>query len=160
MDAEIEVQSLDFRCDLDSLQLQPFTDEFPRASIYLLLAPDILHQLIKGTFKDHLVEWVTKYLEQTHGKAGLMHLLIQYVNNSIAVVPSFSGLQCFPEGWGFSQWTGDNSKALTKVYLPAIEGHVPDNIICTFQAFLEFCYLVWRDAITDETLVEIQDALT
>jgi len=54
---------------------QPFTDEFPRASIYLLLAPDILHQLIKGAFKDHLVEWVTKYLEQEHGKASMKAIL-------------------------------------------------------------------------------------
>ena len=54
---------------------QPFTDEFPCASIYLLLAPDILHQLIKGTFKDHLVDWVMKYLEFTHGKAGAKEIL-------------------------------------------------------------------------------------
>ena len=54
---------------------QPFTDKFPHASIYLLLAPNILHQLIKGTFKDHLVEWVTKYLKQVHGKAGAKDIL-------------------------------------------------------------------------------------
>ena len=34
---------------------------------------------------------------------------------SIAVVPSFSGLRRFPEGRGFTQWTGDDSKALMKV---------------------------------------------
>jgi Plavaka transposase len=49
--------------------LQPFTNDFPRADIHQLIAPDLLHQLIKGTFKDHLVSWVGGYLIKTHGKA-------------------------------------------------------------------------------------------
>jgi Plavaka transposase len=41
---------------------KPFTNDFPRADIHELISPDILHQLIKGTFKDHLVTWVEEYL--------------------------------------------------------------------------------------------------
>jgi hypothetical protein len=48
---------------------QPFTHSFPRANIHELLAPDLLHQVIKGIFKDHLVLWVGLYLEHIHGKA-------------------------------------------------------------------------------------------
>lgn len=37
------------------------------------------------------------------------------IEHSIAVVAPFSRLQWFPQGQGFKQWTGDNSKVLTKV---------------------------------------------
>lgn len=33
----------------------------------------------------------------------------------IACVPAFAGLRRFPEGRGFKQWTGDDSRALMKV---------------------------------------------
>ncbi|KAG2126953.1 hypothetical protein DEU56DRAFT_872848 [Suillus clintonianus] len=138
--------------------LVPFTNDFPRADIHELIAPDLLHQLIKGTFKDHLVEWVGKYLLHVHGKKGAEKIQDD-IDRRIAAVASFSGLRRFPQGRGFKQWTGDDSKALMKVYLPAIEGHVPVDVVRTFRAFLEFCYLVWRNIITESTLVQIQDAL-
>lgn len=47
---------------------QPFTSSFPRADIHEMITPDLLHQVIKGTFKDHLVTWVGEYLEIEHGK--------------------------------------------------------------------------------------------
>jgi hypothetical protein len=46
---------------------QPFTHGFPRADIHELLTPDLLHQVIKGTFKDHLVAWVNDYLLDEYG---------------------------------------------------------------------------------------------
>jgi hypothetical protein len=54
---------------------QPFTNDFPRADIHQLIAPDLLHQLIKGTFKDHLVSWVGEYLIKTHGQARANQIL-------------------------------------------------------------------------------------
>ena len=54
---------------------QPFTSNFPRADIHELLTPDLLHQAIKGTFKDHLVEWVQGYLETRHGSSESKRML-------------------------------------------------------------------------------------
>jgi len=54
---------------------QPYTTYFLRADIHELITPDLLHQLIKGVFKDHLVDWVAKYLEYHHGTADMERVL-------------------------------------------------------------------------------------
>ena len=41
-------------------------NDFPCADIHELITPDLLHQVIKGTFKDHLVTWVEEYLVIIH----------------------------------------------------------------------------------------------
>ena len=53
-------------CSLTVVCFQPFTNGFPRADINELLSPDLLHQLIKGAFKDHLVTWVNDYIKAEH----------------------------------------------------------------------------------------------
>lgn len=77
----------------------------------------------------------------------------------MAVVPSFPGLRRFSEGRNFKQWTGNDSKALMKVFLPAIHGLIPDGMIRTISAFLEFCYLVHRSEIDESVLLLIDNAV-
>jgi hypothetical protein len=95
---------------------------------------------------------------------------------SIAAAAPFSGLRRFPEGRRFKQWTGDDSKALMKVdlrsircfrynikymqvYIPAIEGHVPREMVQTFQALMEFCYIARRNVHDTQSLAALSDAL-
>ncbi|KAI6095769.1 hypothetical protein F5141DRAFT_1191197 [Pisolithus sp. B1] len=103
----------------------PFTASFPHANIHELIAPDILHQIIKGTFKDYLVSWVETYLKKS------------YKNDFAAVLADIDHCSC-----GFKQWTGNDSKALMKVYLPAIAGYVPNEMLQALSAFMDFCYTV------------------
>jgi hypothetical protein len=49
--------------------MKPFTHSFPQANIHELLSPDLLHQVIKGTFKDHLVTSVQEYIELVHPRS-------------------------------------------------------------------------------------------
>lgn len=46
-----------------------------------------------------------------------------------------------------------------KVYLPAIEGHVPPDVVRCFRAFLEFCYIARADILTERTIASLEDAL-
>ncbi|KAG2116424.1 uncharacterized protein F5147DRAFT_743077 [Suillus discolor] len=124
--------------------LIPFTNDFPRADIHQLISFDLLHQLVKGAFKDHLVDWVVKYLRLEHGtKQG--DEIMSDIDRRIAVVAPFTGLQRFPDSRSFKQWTGNDSKALMKVFIPAIEGHVPQDMVRAFRA--EACLDQLKDAL-------------
>lgn len=46
-----------------------------------------------------------------------------------------------------------------QVYLPAIREHVPPQMVHCMAAFLEFCYLVRRDRVTESSFAKIKKAL-
>lgn len=76
--------------------------------------------------------WIGQYLVAENGKTQAKKILddidqrftnfifhLQYglpanISFRIAAVPLFANLRRFPEGRGFKQWTGDDSKALMK----------------------------------------------
>ncbi|KAF8871196.1 hypothetical protein CPB84DRAFT_1855134 [Gymnopilus junonius] len=142
--------------------LLPFMKLFPRADIHELLTPDLLHQVIKGMFKDHLVDWVESFIWDVlcEGNPKEAEAIIADIDRRIACAPPFPGLRHFHEGRGFKQWTGNDSKGLMKVYLPAIAGHLPGSNVKAIANLIEFCYLVRRDVIDDDTLGEIDAALS
>ncbi|KAF9062541.1 hypothetical protein BDP27DRAFT_1385119 [Rhodocollybia butyracea] len=132
----------------------PFTHEFPRADIHEMLTPDLLHQIIKGSFKDMLVEWVVEYLELTYGKERANEIM-----DRISLAPSFPGLHRFPHGRRFKQWTGDDSKALMKVFLSAVVDYIPESMALCLSSFQDFCVLVRRNDFTTNTIAEVQQAI-
>ncbi|KAJ7182268.1 hypothetical protein C8R43DRAFT_1083515 [Mycena crocata] len=136
----------------------PFTRDFPRADIHEMLSSDLLHQVIKGSFKDHLVTWVGDYLYLEHTKSEADKIMDE-IDRRIAAVPAFPCLRRFKQGRRFKQWTGDDSKALMKVYLPAIKGLVPPEIVQAISAFLDFCYLVRRTDFDEATMAAIKEAI-
>ncbi|KAF8149139.1 hypothetical protein B0H34DRAFT_679435 [Crassisporium funariophilum] len=69
----------------------PFTHGFPQGDIHVLLSPDLLHQLIKGTFKDHLVTWVNEFLHIRYRETCALEI-IHDIARRISAVPPFAGL--------------------------------------------------------------------
>src|SRR5258708_25962137 len=45
------------------------------------------------------------------------------------------------------------------VFLPTIRGHVPQEMLKTFQAFLEFCYIACAGVLDTKSLTLLTDAL-
>ena len=46
-----------------------------------------------------------------------------------------------------------------QVYLPAIQGYVPDEMVKALQAFLDFCNIIQHDVHGTESLNTLEDAL-
>jgi hypothetical protein len=66
----------------NSQYYKPFTASFPRSNIHELMAPDLLHQIIKGVFKDHIVTWVVEWMGlQPNGKRIIAEMDRRYAVN-------------------------------------------------------------------------------
>ncbi|XP_006454911.1 hypothetical protein AGABI2DRAFT_148229 [Agaricus bisporus var. bisporus H97] len=110
------------------------------------------------SFKDHLVTWVGEYLEIQEGKVKAATIMDD-IDRRIAAAPAFPGLCRFPEGRRFKQWTGDDSKALMKVYLPALVGYVLSEMLWALASFLEFCYIARQPCFSLRLLDQLEEEL-
>ncbi|TFK69154.1 hypothetical protein BDN72DRAFT_727827, partial [Pluteus cervinus] len=89
---------------------QPLTSDLSGVNIHKLLTPDLLHQLIKGIFKDRLVAWIVE--SSLTVKIGLTKWIKGFSKLCLRIkgVPAFPELRRFPVGRGFKQQTGNGPK--------------------------------------------------
>ncbi|KAK0235510.1 hypothetical protein EDD85DRAFT_922575 [Armillaria nabsnona] len=111
----------------------PFWWHLPFSNIFQSFTPNLLHQLHKGVFKDHLVKWCMP------GHPGLHHF-----KNGISTV---------------SQWTGAEHKAMEQVFIGLLAGAVDSRVLMAVRAAIDFIYLASLHSHTSKTLAALSQAL-
>ncbi|KAG8729886.1 hypothetical protein FRC10_003320, partial [Ceratobasidium sp. 414] len=131
------------RNNLGLRPVQPYWASLPFATGHSSFVPDLLHQIHKGVFQDHILRrW--------------MYILgAGTVDDRLMGMPRFPGIRHFKKGISSfisAQWTGTESKAVAKVFLPAIAGSQPPEAVAATRCIMDFMYRAHLPQLDDDDL--------
>lgn len=127
---------------------EPFWSDLPHCNIFLSFPPDILHQLHKGIFKDHIFTWCTQMLGEAE------------MDRRFMAMPKHSSLRHFKSGLSrVTQWTGNEHKEMEKVFIGAIAGGIDKLAVQAAQALMDFIYYSQFPTMDEDDLEKMDEML-
>ncbi|KAG9123862.1 hypothetical protein FRC07_013710 [Ceratobasidium sp. 392] len=127
---------------------RPFWVDLPYADIHTCLAPDLLHQLDKGVFGDHVLSWCTALIGKTE------------MDRRMKGMPRFQRLRHFARGISvISMWTGKEAKALACTLLSAVAACNKPAAVTATRCMLDFLHCAYMPELSEDDLARMEDDL-
>ncbi|KAK0460240.1 uncharacterized protein EV420DRAFT_1478757 [Desarmillaria tabescens] len=139
--------------------VNPFWVDLPHCNIFQCFTPDILHQLHKGVFKDHVIKWATTVVNVDGPEHQIDGLQKAEVDCRFQAMTRHPSLRHFKKGISLiSQWTGNEYKNMEKVFLSIMAGCVDEEVMKCIRAVLDFIYFAHYEEHTTESLKKLEDS--
>ncbi|KAG2353255.1 hypothetical protein BDR07DRAFT_1454604 [Suillus spraguei] len=127
---------------------KPFWANMPHANIFLVFTPDLLHQVHKGVFKDHLIKWCLQIIGE------------EEMDACFKAIPDYPGLCHFKKGIStVKQWTGREHKKMQWVFIALLASAVPSCVLVVAQSILDFSYYAQLQIHTADSLEALHTTL-
>ncbi|KAF5362997.1 hypothetical protein D9757_014080 [Collybiopsis confluens] len=141
-----EFQSLNLR------PINPFWRDLPHCNIFECITPDLLHQLHKGVFGDHVAKWAKSAM-------GRQTLAEKEIDRRFRTMTAHPNLRHFSKGISsVSQWTGNEYRAMSKVYPGIVAGAVDERVVHAVTAVEDFMHYAHFEVHTDQSLAAMDAA--